>query len=63
MLAEEVEEITSIKAPYYVVVDFNGFKGVIDAIGGIEIDVPERIYDTTYPNDANRGYITFHLER
>lgn len=63
MLAAEVEEITSIKAPYYAVVDFNGFKGVIDAIGGIEIDVPERIYDTTYPNDANRGYITFHVER
>lgn len=33
MLAEEVEEITSINASYYVVVDFNGFKGVIDAIG------------------------------
>ncbi len=63
MLAAEVEEITSIAAPYYAVVDFNGFKWVIDAIGGIEIDVPERIYDTTYPNDANRGYITFHLER
>lgn len=63
MLAVEVEEITSISAPYYAVVDFNGFKWVIDAIGGIEIDVPERIYDTTYPNDANRGYITFHVER
>lgn len=63
MLAEEVEELTSIKAPYYAIVDFNGFKDVIDAIGGIEVDVPERIYDTTYPNDANRGYITFHVER
>lgn len=63
MLAEEVEEITSIKAPYYAIVDFNGFKWVIDAIGGIEVDVPERIYDTTYPNDANRWYITFHVER
>lgn len=63
MLAEEVEEITSIKAPYYAIVDFNGFKWVIDAIGWIEVDVPERIYDTTYPNDANRGYITFHVER
>lgn len=63
MLATKVEEITSINAPYYAVVDFGWFKNIIDAIGGIDIYVPERIYDTTYPNNANRGYTTFHIER
>lgn len=63
MLAEKAKEITTIDAPYYAVVDFNGFKDIIDAIWGIDIFVPERIYDTTYPNNANRGYTTFHVER
>jgi LCP family protein required for cell wall assembly len=63
LLAEEVEEITSINAQYYAVVDFSGFKNIIDMIWGIEIDVQERIYDTTYPNERNRWYITFHVER
>lgn len=63
MLAKKVEEITGINAPYYAVVDFNGFKNIIDTIWGIDIYVPERIYDTTYPNNANRGYTTFHIER
>jgi LCP family protein required for cell wall assembly len=63
ILAAEVEEITGIDAKYYAVVDFNGFKNVIDMLWGIDIDVPERIYDSTYPNDANRWYTTFHIER
>ena len=63
MLAREVEEMTGIDAPYYAVVDFNGFKTVIDTIGWIDIYVPERVYDTAYPNDANRWYTTFHIER
>jgi hypothetical protein len=30
---------------------------------GITVDVPERIYDTTYPNEQNRGYTTFYIEK
>lgn len=63
MLAEQVKQITSITAPYYAIVDFNGFEKVIDEIGGIDIYVPERIYDTTYPNAINRWYETLYIER
>ena len=33
----------------YVVVDFQTFVRLVDALGGIEIDVPEAIVDTEYP--------------
>ncbi len=35
----------------FVLVDFDGFEEVIDAVGGIDIDVPERIEDDAYPTE------------
>lgn len=34
---------------YYVRINFGGFEQIIDAIGGVTIDVPEAIRDTRYP--------------
>ena len=33
----------------YVVIDFEGFKQIVDAVGGVEIDVPQEIVDYEYP--------------
>jgi anionic cell wall polymer biosynthesis LytR-Cps2A-Psr (LCP) family protein len=52
----------NMKIPYYATIDFSAFEGIIDAIGGIDIVIPETLHDTTYPNEANRGYITFHID-
>jgi LCP family protein required for cell wall assembly len=35
----------------YGVIDFNGFKTVVDAIGGIDVEVPEEIVDYAYPTE------------
>ena len=35
----------------YVVVDFAGFRQGIDALGGIDVDVPKRIVDNAYPTE------------
>lgn len=35
----------------FVLVDFQGFVEVVDALGGIEINVPEAIYDPAFPTD------------
>lgn len=59
-LASKVSEITSLKISYYALIDFDGFASLIDAIGGIQINVPKRIYDTTYPW-PNWSYTTFSL--
>lgn len=36
---------------YYAKVDLAGFVAVIDAIGGVTIDVPQRIVDESYPHE------------
>jgi len=38
-----------VPVDHYLLVDFAGFEGVVDAVGGIEIDVPEAIHDPAYP--------------
>ncbi len=45
---------------YYVLVDFNGFRRIVDKLGGIDIDVPKPINDPTYP-DENFGYSPLYI--
>jgi LCP family protein required for cell wall assembly len=45
----------------FVKVDFEGFRNIVDTLGGIEIDVPETIDDPKYP-DMNYGYDPFYIE-
>jgi LCP family protein required for cell wall assembly len=33
----------------YALIDFNGFKKIVDAVGGVDIDVPHEIIDYEYP--------------
>ncbi|MEP7199894.1 MAG: LCP family protein [Chloroflexota bacterium] len=37
---------------YYVMINFVGFRKLVDALGGLTIDVPKDIYDPTFPNDT-----------
>ncbi len=48
-IMDVVSEITGQEINYYFMMDFNGFKSLVDHIGGVEIDVPERLYDNEYP--------------
>lgn len=45
---------------YYVRINFEGFEKLVDAIGGITIDVKESIHDEKYP-DENYGYMTVDI--
>lgn len=51
LLAEKIAEITGQPVDHYVVIDFSGFKQIVDALGGISVDVPQNIYDNEYPNN------------
>lgn len=35
----------------YAVIDFAGFKQIVDAVGGVDIDVPKEIVDYEYPTE------------
>ncbi len=36
---------------YYAMVSLQGFVGIVDALGGVRIDVPAQIIDETYPHE------------
>lgn len=45
------QELLGIPIHYYALVTLDGFVGVIDALGGVTIDVPFEIVDETYPHE------------
>ncbi len=50
---ETVEEFLDIPIDYYATVNFEGFKEIIDEIGGVEVEVPFDFweYTDTYPRE------------
>jgi LCP family protein required for cell wall assembly len=44
---QQTEQLTGVHVDHFVVVDFNGFKDMVDAIDGVEICVPEEVDDET----------------
>ncbi len=61
MMRDTIEYNFGVYIDDYVMVDFDGFKEVVDALGGIEITVPERIVDEAYPTE-DYGTRTFVVE-
>lgn len=61
-IKKTVEDITGLKMQYFLVVDFEGFKKVIDDIGGVNIMVERDIYDPRYPG-PNYSYETFEINK
>lgn len=51
LLRSTIERNFGVAIEHYVLVDFNCFRGAVDAIGGVTVDVPAKIYDPTYPTD------------
>jgi LCP family protein required for cell wall assembly len=51
MMRDTIEYNFGVPIDEFVLVDFAGFEKVIDAVGGIIIDVPERIEDDAYPTE------------
>lgn len=54
-----IEYNFAIPIHYYVLIDFNGFRKIIDALGGIDVNVPHAIDDPNYPTE---DYGVMHLQ-
>ncbi|MFQ6014621.1 MAG: LCP family protein [Anaerolineae bacterium] len=52
---ETVQYNLGIPIHYYILINFDGFRRVVDILGGITVDVEEAIDDYQYP-DENYGY-------
>lgn len=46
-----VSKLLGVSVDYFVQVDFNGFRQIVDAIGGITIDVKKPLIDNEYPTE------------
>lgn len=53
---QAVEGLLGIKIDHHIMVDIAGFKKIIDAMGGVTIDVEKRMYYTD-PYDDNGGLV------
>ncbi len=61
LAVETVEYNLGVEIDYYVRFNFQAFVEAVDRIGGIDIEVPEDINDTQYP-DYNYGYDPLYIE-
>jgi LCP family protein required for cell wall assembly len=59
-LEQEVSEIVNLPIHRSVKVNFSAFQEGVDAIGGIDINVPQDLVDPEYPG-PNYTYITFTM--
>ncbi|MBI3967085.1 MAG: LCP family protein [Chloroflexi bacterium] len=51
-----------VAVDHYARVDFAGFVKAVDAVGGVEVDVPRRLVDTQFPKDDDSGVQTIVFE-
>lgn len=52
---DTVERNIGVQIHHYIIIDFEGFKELIDALGGIDVDVPEYLYDPEYSESELPG--------
>ena len=63
MIKQEIYELTGIEIDRVMVANFNGFKEIIDILGGIEITVEEPLHDPLSGADFDPGTYTMSGEQ
>jgi len=58
---QTIENVTGLEIDYYIKLDFEGFTKMVDALGGIRVDVQVAFTDYEYP-DENYGYEPVHFD-
>jgi polyisoprenyl-teichoic acid--peptidoglycan teichoic acid transferase len=63
---ETIEANFDVRVHYFVTVDFEGFRTIVDTVGGVIIDVPAPIKDDQYPTETlglTREYFATGLQK
>jgi len=58
---QTVELNLGVRVDRYVVINFGALQATVDALGGIDIDVPTAIYDPDFPADQGDGTIVLDI--
>lgn len=62
LLVRTIEFNTGLHIDHYVEIGFAGFANIVDAVGGVEIDIPQDIKDTKSGADFKKGTQTLNGE-
>ncbi|AWW42609.1 LCP family protein [Streptomyces cadmiisoli] len=62
LLVRTVEFNTGLHIDHYVEIGFAGFANIVDAVGGVEMDIPQDIKDTKSGADFKKGKQTLNGE-
>lgn len=63
LAVQTVSQVLDIPIHYYARVNFTGFKDVVDAVGGVDIEVTEDLYDPFYPADDGLGGKDLYIKK
>jgi LCP family protein required for cell wall assembly len=63
LLVDTVEELSGLRIDHYVQVDFTGFKGMVDALGGVEVCLPQEAREPKSGIDLPAGRSTVEGEQ
>jgi LCP family protein required for cell wall assembly len=59
-----IEQFLGIQIDHVAIVDFTGFEDLIDAVGGVEVDVPHKLCaDISGGSGGGQGGVTLHLHK
>jgi LCP family protein required for cell wall assembly len=59
-----IEQFLGIQIDHVVIVDFTGFEDLIDAVGGVQVDLPRKLCaDISGGSGGGQGGITLHLKK
>lgn len=61
-IKQVIKDVTRLDIHYFLVLDFDGFKKIIDDVGGINVSVERDIFDSRYPG-PNYSYETFEIKK
>jgi LCP family protein required for cell wall assembly len=59
-----IEQFLGIEIDHVAIVDFTGFEDLIDAVGGVKVDLPRKLCaDISGGSGGGQGGITLHLKK
>ncbi len=61
-LKQVAANLTGLRVDYYALVDFRGFVEMVDALGGVTIDVPRPVLDRVSPPEDGQEWIRIDLQ-
>lgn len=56
---QTVEDVTGLDVKHYVEINFDGFKKIVDALGGVRMNIPHAIHDK-YAGDVPAGDVVLN---